>query len=119
MDKKNFIAFLALSLAVLLLATCCFRRRRNSAKPKRRVGDAGKAARVKRASKAAANAKLVKCAAEPGRCVQPPADGQPDVVGQLAAGVPVEPLQFVSLGSLDRETGYRMLVTLTNQGAAV
>ena len=33
--------------------------------------------------------------------------------------VPEVPLEFVSLGSLDRDTGYRMLVTLTNQGAAV
>ena len=30
-----------------------------------------------------------------------------------------EPIQFVTLGSLDPTTGYRMLVTLTNTGAAV
>ena len=30
-----------------------------------------------------------------------------------------EPTQFVTLGSLDPTTGYRMLVTLTNAGAAV
>jgi YidC/Oxa1 family membrane protein insertase len=47
---------------------------------------------------------------------QPPQDEQ---VAQAPAAVADVPTQFFSLGSLDLETGYRMLVTLTNKGAAV
>ncbi len=51
-----------------------------------------------------------------------PADG-PDAEPIVAAAPPVPlqlvPLQLVTLGSVDAESGYRMGITLTNRGAAV
>ena len=108
MDKRNFIAFLALSLAALMLGNILF------PPPQPKPKDVAKAgAPADAGAKAAPNAKLVNLPEQPAAAVRP------DAVAQPAAAVPAEPLQFVSLGSLDRETGYRMLVTLTNQGAAV
>ena len=49
----------------------------------------------------------------------PPAENAAAANAQPAPAVPEVPLKFVTLGSLDRDTGYRMLLTLTNQGAAV
>lgn len=49
----------------------------------------------------------------------PPAAGNAAVAQLDVPAVPEEPLQYVTLGSLDRKSGYRMLVTLTNKGAAV
>ncbi len=115
MDKKNFIAFLALSLAALLLGNLLF-------PPPPKPQDAPKAdAAADAGAKAAGDAQVVKLPEQPGLAeLAPPENGaKPDLVGQQAAAVPIETLQFVSLGSLDRDTGYRMLVTLTNQGAAV
>ena len=118
MDKKNFIAFLALSLGALLLGNLLF-----PPPPKPKDADVAGAA-----ADAGAKAPEAKDADAP---LQPDAEApiagenaaedlaKPDLGGQQAAQVPAEPLQFVSLGSLDRETGYRMLVTLSNQGAAV
>ena len=40
------------------------------------------------------------------------------VAGEMAKAIEV-PLEFYTLGSVDPESGYRMLITLTNQGAAV
>lgn len=109
MDKKNLIAFLALSLAVLLLSQLLF------PPPPQRKPDQMPAA--------AADTK-----AGPGEQVaagpDQPAAGEPadKAAAENAAAAPAPPdadLDFASLGSLDRDTGYRMLVTLTNEGAAV
>ena len=54
---------------------------------------------------------------------EPPAATQPQppvVAGGLPAVAPGNvPTQYVALGSLDPNSGYRMLVTLTSTGAAV
>jgi YidC/Oxa1 family membrane protein insertase len=113
-DKKNLIAFLALSLAVLLLSNLLFPppqppKPKDGGKPaaaadaEAKPVEAGQIAAAPDAQPAAANAPAAQA---PGAIALPPA-------------VPEVPLEFVSLGSLNRDTGYRMLVTLTNQGAAV
>lgn len=116
MDKKNLIAFLALSLAVVLISQMLFPPAQPP-KPK----DAEKPAAA--ADAGAKPGEAAKLAAAPG---QAPAD--PNALAEVAdpaanvapvPAVPEVPLEFVSLGSIDRDTGYRMLVTFTNQGAAV
>src|SRR4051794_30214455 len=77
--------------------------------------DKGKAEAKKPA--AAADAKKSESAkTEP---VAPPQQPQaaPGAIPAIAARK--TPAQFVAVGSLDPNSGYRMLVTLTNQGAAV
>ena len=101
MDKRNFIAFLILSMAVLIVSSLLF-------PPPPRQQEAAAPAQAEQ---------------EPGA---PPAQEaeakQPedDVVPELEVPVQADgPLEYLTLGSLDRETGYRMLVTFTNRGAAV
>ena len=48
-----------------------------------------------------------------------PAAAAPPALAALNVAADTVPQQLVSLGSLDEESGYRMLVTLTNHGAAV
>lgn len=117
MDKKNFFAFLALSLAALLLGNLLFPPPKQP-KPQE-AAKAGAAADAD--AKAGGEAKVANPPEQPGPepSVVEANEQNSDLVGQPAVDVPAEPLQFVSLGSLDRDTGYRMLVTLTNQGAAV
>ena len=55
---------------------------------------------------------------QPAADVVAPAEDRDDNAPPAPAAAEV-PLEFVSLGSLDRDTGCRMLVTFTNQGAAV
>src|SRR5262245_12464639 len=48
------------------------------------------------------------------------ADARPQAAGPLPqVAVVGQPAQFLTLGSLDPETGYRMLVTVSNTGASV
>lgn len=44
---------------------------------------------------------------------------QPESDSTPIEDTPIQPQQFVSLGSLDPNSSYRMLVTLTNRGAAI
>jgi YidC/Oxa1 family membrane protein insertase len=66
--------------------------------------------------RAAAQAGDAKKAEQPGaeKAAKPPAAAELPAVAAVAT-----PTQYVSLGSLDLESGYKMLVTLTNAGAAV
>src|SRR5262245_33421936 len=62
--------------------------------------------------------------AEDGKGAPKPADqngeGKPQANGPLPQVAAVgEPAQFLTLGSLDPATGYRMLVTLSNTGASL
>jgi len=100
-DKRNFIAFLILSMAVLVASSLLF-------PPPERPQEVPAPADAEQ---------------QPGAPPADDADGAPQPeqgVPELA--IPVEadgPLEYLTLGSLDRETGYRMLVTFTNRGAAV
>lgn len=114
MDKKNLIAFLSLSLAVLLLSSLLFPpppqppAKQNAEPVPAAADDAAKPADVAAAEVADQ---------EEGTESEPAQ--QVDEQVQAAEVEREVPLEFVSLGSLDRDAGYRMLVTLTNQGAAV
>jgi YidC/Oxa1 family membrane protein insertase len=113
-NKKNFIAFLILSMAVLVLSQKLFP---PPAPPAAKDGaKLGAAADKDQAAKGDGDAELVAGPEEP---AEDDAVDDDEAAAEPAPPVDEEPLQFVSLGSLDRDAGYRMLVTLTNQGAAV
>jgi YidC/Oxa1 family membrane protein insertase len=113
-DKKNLVAFLALSLAVLLLSNILLP---PPPPPKAQDGEQAKAA-AKADAKPGGDEKPAGAPDRPAVDVVAPAEDRDDNAPPAAAAAEV-PLEFVSLGSLDRDTGYRMLVTFTNQGAAV
>ncbi|MEX2092037.1 MAG: membrane protein insertase YidC [Pirellulales bacterium] len=115
MDKKNLIAFLALSLAVLLLSNLLFP---PLPQPKPQVGEKAPAV-ADAGAKAGGGEKLANAPDRPAESEANAEAEDEDAVQLPALAADEVPLQFVSLGSLDRETGFRMLVTLTNQGAAV
>ncbi len=111
MDQRRFIGFLLISLAVMMLAGRLFPPPQPPKPPVAAVP-----ANAKAEPKGAAPAGDVKKNDQPDAAKpQPPADA-----GGLPAVAPATvPAQFVALGSLDPDSGYRMLVTLTNSGAAV
>ena len=106
MDFRRILAFLALSIALMAVANWLF------PAPQRPQQPAGEAA-APAAGQADGKDQPIAAGDHP-----PPAAAQP-AVDELAADQADVPRQFVALGSLDLESGYRMLVTLTNQGAAV
>jgi YidC/Oxa1 family membrane protein insertase len=117
LDQRKFISFLMLSVAVLMLFSILFPPppRPEPAAP----ADVEQAADDKRGQEADVAQK-----GDP--------EGPPEAVGQqLPDGVPAADLpemaeaeaniekQYLTLGSLDVASGYRMLVTLTNTGATL
>jgi YidC/Oxa1 family membrane protein insertase len=119
LDQRRFFSFLLLALGVILLTGRLF----PPPPPKQPP-----------AAPAPANGKVEKKEAGPAGAAKEagPAkeneNGQAEVAKQQpevkAAEIPAvapttEPVQYVTLGSLDPDSGYRMLVTLTNTGAAV
>ena len=113
MDQKRFIAFLALSMAVFLLSGMLF----PQPKPPQPQAPAADADNKDAGPAAAADAGQPPDA-PPGAEDQPPV-APPGPAADLAAPADTAPTQYVTLGSLDFQSGYRLLVTLTNQGAAV
>ncbi len=118
MDKKNLVAFLALSLAVLIISNMLFPppkppQPKEGEKPVAEADAADADAKPGEPAKLAAAPGDAALAEDADDAAAEPADAQAD------PAAPTVPLEFVSLGSLDRDTGYRMLLTLTNQGAAV
>ena len=118
MDQKRTVAFMVLSLGVLALSWLLFPPPppRPPQPPKPAIEDRGKLAAENEPAEIAARAEVGEgTSTETGDVNQqaaagavPPAEAEADV-----------PLEFVTLGSLDAQAGYRMLVTLTNRGAAV
>jgi YidC/Oxa1 family membrane protein insertase len=104
-DQKRFIAFLMLSMAVLMLSYVIFPPPPQKPKPKAVAAAADK--QEEAPAEAAAEAPEEEAPVAAAENAKPPAN------------VPEVPLQYLTLGSLDADSGYRMLVTLTNQGAAV
>jgi YidC/Oxa1 family membrane protein insertase len=106
-----------IALAVFLLAGKLFPPPPQPVKPKPGAAAPGKDAKDQAAPNAAAPApdsKKLDQAEAPNPPRVPAAPG--DLPGMSASPLPV---QFVALGSVDPNSGYRMLVTLTNAGAAV
>jgi YidC/Oxa1 family membrane protein insertase len=113
-DQRRFIAFLALTMAVLLLSGKLFPPPPEPVKPKPAAGvpnadavaDAAKDQAKGAADHAADGTEAAAAAAVP-------------AIAAINVAADAVPQQFVSLGSLDVESGYRMLITLTNEGASV
>lgn len=105
--ERRFFAFIVTAVGVLMLFN--FWQARN-APPQRNVEKpAGLEEKEDGAAAPAPEAKSVPPAAPEGPAVEPPA---------IAAEPPAE-LQYLTLGSVDRSSPYRMLVTATNAGAGV
>ncbi len=102
-----------ISLAVFLLAGRLFPPPAEKAKPKDAAA-AGKDAKEAQDNKAAPDA----AASDAKKAELAEAPVAAPVALPAVAAAPVPP-QFVTLGSADPGSGYRMLVTLTNAGAAV
>lgn len=100
-----------LSVAVMMLFSIMF-----PAPPKPQAPPAGAQAN----GEAAPDADAVVAGAAAGADNQPRQGDQPAPVAALPqVAVADVPTQFATLGSLDPDSGYRMLVTLTSTGAAV
>ncbi|MCA9230801.1 MAG: YidC/Oxa1 family insertase periplasmic-domain containing protein [Planctomycetales bacterium] len=101
MEQRRVVAFLAISVLVLLL-----------------FGPKQKPSEQADAKKAPAQAEeRAEAAAD-----KPPAENQPKApVAKPAVDEPVEEVdpEYVTLGSVAKDSRYRVLVTLTNQGAGV
>jgi YidC/Oxa1 family membrane protein insertase len=105
LDFRRILAFLAMSMALLALANWIF-----PPPPPQKPDQAA--------------APVAGQAVADGDDAPPPADDRPPAVEQPAADLLAAdradiPHEFVTLGSLDPASGYRMLVTATNQGAAI
>jgi YidC/Oxa1 family membrane protein insertase len=114
LDQRKFISFLILSVLVMMSFNIIFRA---PPKPEPKAPAAGEKAAGKDAAEADVDKKDEDAPAEVADD-DPAPDGErnaePAEMGELNVDA-----QFVTLGSLDLASGYRMLVTLTNQGAAV
>jgi len=121
----NFILFVALSFAILMAHAYL------TADRDRRAGKPQQAARQQAPAEVDADGKK-KPEAEPAPPEQPeekpqpkeqeppPPEEKPRIEGpEIVAPKPQSPEQWVTLGSADSDSPYRMLVTLTNRGAAV
>jgi YidC/Oxa1 family membrane protein insertase len=102
-DFRRILAFLALSMALMIAANWLFPPPKQPPKADQAADPAAEQADEQAAAAAG--------------------DEQPVGV-EVPAAPPVDdasqaPRQFVAIGSLDEQSGYRMLVTTTNQGGAV
>jgi YidC/Oxa1 family membrane protein insertase len=109
-DQRRFIAFLVLAMSVLILSNVLFPPPKEQPKPKPPAGAADKVAAdaIGQQNNDAAHANGKDAVGD-----------APRALAALNVAADTVPLQLVTLGSLDVDSGYRMLVTLTNQGAAV
>ena len=114
MDQRRFIAFLMLSVAVMMLFSILFPPPPPVKQPPAPAGAAADAEREPGEEVEVADAEASD--AESTDILEAPDDGAPAVELAEAAELPI---RFFSLGSLDPDSGYRMLVTLTSKGAAV
>jgi YidC/Oxa1 family membrane protein insertase len=115
LDQRRFIAFLAVSMGAMLLFNVLF----PPAKPVPPPGQ-GAPAVAKVAAKDGEKAAQPAAKPENESKAKDVADKPAANIGPLPAVAAANaPEQFVTLGSLDMNSDYRMLVTLTSAGAAV
>ena len=115
--ERRFVLFLVLSFAILLGYYAIFPPHR----PPRRQGQAaakGKGAAEKPKPPAGGEKEQSKASQKPA-AEKPAAKAEKAAPAIQAAPEPAVPEQWVTLGSADDADPYRMLVTLTNKGAAV
>ncbi|HEY3392645.1 MAG TPA: PDZ domain-containing protein, partial [Lacipirellulaceae bacterium] len=113
MDQRRFISFLVISFGVMMLFSILFP---PPPPPKKAAQPAAAPADGTEEAKDAADAPLAD-GEQPEQGEQPP-DAAAPVAAAAQAPVNV-PTQLLSLGSLDPQSGYRMLVLFTSEGAAV
>jgi YidC/Oxa1 family membrane protein insertase len=114
LDQRRFLSFLLIAFAVFLLVGQLFPPPPRPEKPPAAAGP-GKDKAAPKGAPAAGDAKKAQAEIE-----KPAPADQAAKPGELPAiAASSLPAQFVALGSLDPKSGYRMLVTLTNAGAAV
>ncbi|MEX0612815.1 MAG: YidC/Oxa1 family insertase periplasmic-domain containing protein [Pirellulales bacterium] len=114
MDQRKFVTFLILSVLVLMLFSIMFPPPRPAKPPAQAAGEQADGKPAEDAD-AARDAKSEEQAVDE---EQPAPDAAPPGKLPEVADAKVDD-QYVTLGSLDLTSGYRMLVTLTNTGAAV
>lgn len=115
MDQRRFISFLLMALGIMLLAYRLFPPPEPPKKPAVAAQAAnGKAGEKANGEKQAAETDAKKAEQADAAKPQPAANA-----GIPALAADKAPVEYVALGSLDPNSGYRMLVTLTNTGAAV
>jgi YidC/Oxa1 family membrane protein insertase len=109
--ERRFLLFLAISFSILMAYNALMARLHP---PPPRPGPADRAAPERRDVAEAEKPE------KPDRPEEPPEEPLDDPKeGLPAIEQPVVPLQWITLGSADARDPYRMLVTLTNRGAAV
>jgi YidC/Oxa1 family membrane protein insertase len=114
LDQRRFIAFLMLSAAIMLLFSVLFP---PPPKPKQAAAPAAEQQDGAVAENGEAADAQAESDAQAGPAEQPPGAAPVNPLPAVAAAA--VPIQYFTLGSLDPESGYRMLVTVTNDGAAV
>lgn len=124
MDQRRFLAFLTSAAAILILWGIFVPPPKPPAKPAAKPSTATRPGDTKEAApgvaadtapaKPANEADQNEKAADLEAGAPPPALGSLPQVAELTI-----PTQFVTLGSIDPASGYRMMVTLTNEGAVL
>jgi YidC/Oxa1 family membrane protein insertase len=118
---RRFLLFIVLSFLLLTLNTLWNAKNM----PPRQPAGQGAAADAEGANDAAGDEDLVAADdpaaddAEVEAADEPQGDAEPHADAPPLESEPDVPAQFVTLGSVDPESPYRMLATLTNEGAAV
>ncbi len=127
MDQRKFITFMLLVVAAMMLFSSLFPAPEQPKQPPPAAvaQDDGKEPADGKVAEVADNAdndaqpqpgEQPQAGDQPQPGAQPPALVKP---GELQFGESAGETQFVSIGSLNRDDGYRMLVLLTSRGAAV
>jgi YidC/Oxa1 family membrane protein insertase len=119
-DRRNFVLFLSLSALVLMLNQLWVASHQPPPQPAAKqeaAAEPGKDA-AKKADGEPSKDKAEGESGDKGPKQEAPAENAAAEKPAPEAEAPV-PAEYVTLGSIDEASGYRMLVTLTNQGAAV
>ena len=112
MDQRRFISFLMISVAVLMLFSMLFPPPKKPDKPPAPPADA------QADDEEQPKGDVADREAEADEEVADADEDRPDAA-RAAEAAAEAPNQFFTLGNLDPQSDYRMLVTLTNTGAAV
>lgn len=120
--ERRFIAFLVIAFGILLLSSWLMPQRRPPKRAEQAVAeesaDKAKTPAGEKGAKKEGKDAAPKTAEKPEGEAKSPAKAE-KAAPAMHAAEPEQPEQWVSLGSADKASPYRMLVTLTTRGAAV